>query len=928
MKSLYKKANTKYSTVADPTKPFHPVNNPDGYFPQTTKADSLALYNNALLKEKYYKDNPDYVEDKPDIYSTDFRGNSFRDRIIRQVMSPSLPVSVNPVVNQDLINDIKARAISQGKPLSGTEETAMQNKLGETRFGLVPGTNLYQFGDILYSTIDDIYNPLAPPIYLHPHIKPQGSQAYSSSKFGDRTEVPYYDPIAIAPLSILNDEQLRQRIEKYGKNSVTESIYTRLNRNQDIKPIPTLDSNVYLTSEQPTHKAQFVKNEYNPVKGKNLYIQFKDPNQSTRTSQELIRFGDWGTFSEFNDALQNAGKMFKNSSANQAKTQGSSSYGGTTKEEAMEIYKKYTTPKSSYRTGGVFKDPPPSPIPSGVNVFATSNSIYKAPGNPPRKEITYIHQPDKFVDHDNDELTPDIPGESYMLKRTITPYTRKKDIKRYTQQPTDPRQVNFLSNYAGAIDGNPASLDFKYPTSVPFKGEKHWNIDRFVIEPQFNTDFTGHTGDYYGPRVKANTNFDQMKANTLADMYKYYMLQNDGMRGKSFRQAKRFMRREINPKIQGAFLNNYLNNPLNKESDQFSHLTTFADYNRLKQADNQAMNDYVFGKRSPSYHRDPYTEDELKDISMDYFRNYRNMSNRDAKKLWVNWKDESQKNREIIYKQYSSPEALGYFPEASKKIKEFWFPEKEKQPEYYKGGLIKRADGSYSQRGLWDNIRANRGSGKEPTKQMLEQEKKIKAKYSEGGITSLKDLDPKTMKKYIADLKNQENDAKKGYTNSRWYPHASVEGGSDTIAYGHKILPNEDFSKGLSDYEAEQLLQRDVLVHQANAKKQIDNKYGEGTFNSLPQDRQMLLVDYDYNLGSLSKFPNFVDAAVKGNNEKMLKEYVRYSGGKPLKKRNDWSLNVINNMSQPVYSRIPPPDNLFKHLSLPVDNLIIKKTIL
>ena len=44
------------------------------------------------------------------------------------------------------------------------------------------------------------------------------------------------------------------------------------------------------------------------------------------------------------------------------------------------------------------------------------------------------------------------------------------------------------------------------------------------------------------------------------------------------------------------------------------------------------------------------------------------------------------------------------------------------------GGMIKRADGSMSKRGLWDNIRANKGSGKKPTKQMLVQEKKIKAK--------------------------------------------------------------------------------------------------------------------------------------------------------------------------------------------------------
>ena len=42
--------------------------------------------------------------------------------------------------------------------------------------------------------------------------------------------------------------------------------------------------------------------------------------------------------------------------------------------------------------------------------------------------------------------------------------------------------------------------------------------------------------------------------------------------------------------------------------------------------------------------------------------------------------------------------------------------------------MIKRADGSYSKRGLWDNIRENAGSGKKPTAAMLKQEKIIKKK--------------------------------------------------------------------------------------------------------------------------------------------------------------------------------------------------------
>jgi hypothetical protein len=51
------------------------------------------------------------------------------------------------------------------------------------------------------------------------------------------------------------------------------------------------------------------------------------------------------------------------------------------------------------------------------------------------------------------------------------------------------------------------------------------------------------------------------------------------------------------------------------------------------------------------------------------------------------------------------------------------------------GDMIKRADGSYSKRGLWDNLRSkaaqNKKTGakpKSPTKAMLTQEKKIKAK--------------------------------------------------------------------------------------------------------------------------------------------------------------------------------------------------------
>ena len=82
----------------------------------------------------------------------------------------------------------------------------------------------------------------------------------------------------------------------------------------------------------------------------------------------------------------------------------------------------------------------------------------------------------------------------------------------------------------------------------------------------------------------------------------------------------------------------------------------------------------------------------------------------------------------------------------------------------------------------------------------------------------------------------------KGYENSKanpnggwnkasgkWFPHRSLEGGSDTIAYGHKIQSGEDFSKGLTDQEAIDLLKKDIAVREATIRMKLPK------YDSLPQ---------------------------------------------------------------------------------------------
>ena len=80
--------------------------------------------------------------------------------------------------------------------------------------------------------------------------------------------------------------------------------------------------------------------------------------------------------------------------------------------------------------------------------------------------------------------------------------------------------------------------------------------------------------------------------------------------------------------------------------------------------------------------------------------------------------------------------------------------------------LIKRKDGSYSKRGLWDNIRANKGSGKKPTKEMLKQESKIKKEesmnsmYKKGGKASKK---PMKKESFMEESKEINFDAPQKY---------------------------------------------------------------------------------------------------------------------------------------------------------------------
>jgi hypothetical protein len=90
------------------------------------------------------------------------------------------------------------------------------------------------------------------------------------------------------------------------------------------------------------------------------------------------------------------------------------------------------------------------------------------------------------------------------------------------------------------------------------------------------------------------------------------------------------------------------------------------------------------------------------------------------------------------YRQGGSILSMSNTPQLEGEGKDLNYPSKGYA--YGSGGMLKRADGSYSKKGLWDYIRANKGSGKEATKEMLRQESKIRNEKAFGGVITTSQL--------------------------------------------------------------------------------------------------------------------------------------------------------------------------------------------
>jgi len=99
---------------------------------------------------------------------------------------------------------------------------------------------------------------------------------------------------------------------------------------------------------------------------------------------------------------------------------------------------------------------------------------------------------------------------------------------------------------------------------------------------------------------------------------------------------------------------------------------------------------------------------------------------------------------------------------------------------------------------------------------------------------------------FLQKVMQWENSIKAGWNSKkkRWFPHGSVESGTGTIAYGHKLTSRDiatgRFTKGISQQDAEQLLKDDLFAASRKALAMIPK------YKSLPDNVRQALINAAY----------------------------------------------------------------------------------
>jgi GH24 family phage-related lysozyme (muramidase) len=176
--------------------------------------------------------------------------------------------------------------------------------------------------------------------------------------------------------------------------------------------------------------------------------------------------------------------------------------------------------------------------------------------------------------------------------------------------------------------------------------------------------------------------------------------------------------------------------------------------------------------------------------------------------------------------------------------------------------------------------------GEEMTNQMMMSRRAELSGYGEDSFVDYM--------KRVEGLKNPKGEG--GRTPFRY---ESPEGGLDTVGIGHK-LTQEEIDEGevygykldtLTEDQVEDIFKTDMLKYESKLIKTLREDYNTDYFDLPPRKRQMLL-DMQFNIGSVKKFNEFTKAVIRGDIDTARKEYKRKYKPKGSNKYEELPRNV------------------------------------
>tara|TARA_R110000824_G_scaffold65983_3_gene171454 strand:+ start:481 stop:1179 length:699 start_codon:yes stop_codon:yes gene_type:complete len=131
----------------------------------------------------------------------------------------------------------------------------------------------------------------------------------------------------------------------------------------------------------------------------------------------------------------------------------------------------------------------------------------------------------------------------------------------------------------------------------------------------------------------------------------------------------------------------------------------------------------------------------------------------------------------------------------------------------------------------------------------------------------------------------------------KFHEYLSLEGGENTIGYGHKLTEGErksgKFSKGLSKPKALDLLGKDLFEAYKGAYNQYVNqwprlsfKQKEEKWDELSNDAKVALTDLNFNIGNIKDYKGIFKTAVKTGQIEEIRNAISNRGYKGVGQSN------------------------------------------